>query len=110
MRIEGDYYTTDEVRARFGWTRQQVLATARREAWPFLGVGHANLWAAGAVEAYATARARTALLKALGWRARVGGAQLARDAAGDLACPECGAFAVQVGDTWRCVAGHGGPT
>jgi hypothetical protein len=65
--------------------------------------------AARAVDAYATARTRTALLKALGWRARVGGAQLARDPGADWVCPECGAFGVHLGNTWRCIEGHGGP-
>jgi hypothetical protein len=108
MSTIAGYYTTPEVRARFDWTRAQVAATARREGWPSVRVGQSLLWAADAVDAYATARTRTTLLKALGWRARVGGAQLARATEGDLPCSECGAFAVRLADTWRCTEGHGG--
>lgn len=100
------YYATSEVAELFGWKRQAVSVTARREGWGVVKIGNSHLYASEDVRAYRDARHRTQLAREFGWTGR----GLYRDEDIDIECPVCGAFAIEwpplVGDTWLCLEGH----
>jgi hypothetical protein len=114
MKIQG-YYTTDEIRARFSWSRDMVSKTARAREWRFVQVGRSKLYWATDVDGYATDRQRTELLQRTGWL-KIQGSQLVRDDTYDSSCLVCGGYAVEKPPAdgieaaqpaaWLCENGH----
>lgn len=108
MTIPG-YITPQEIKARFGWNRAQLTATAKREGWARYAVGNTFLYDAQDIADFALIRNRTELLKKAGWKLQPG---LARreDLDYDPGCPECGKLAVLLPDEsgWMCIEGHRG--
>jgi len=114
MKIQG-CFTTDEIRARFSWSRDMVSKTARAREWGFVQVGRSKLYRAADVDEYAADRQRTDLLRLTGWL-KIAGSQLVRDDTYDTSCPVCGGFAVMKPPydgieaaqpaPWLCENGH----
>jgi hypothetical protein len=114
MTIKG-YYTPQEIRQRFRWSRQMLQFVAEREGWRREAVGNTFIYLAEDVDRYALESQRTRLAKELGWKPGKRGWPLIKHDDFDIACPVCGAFAVEYGPDavqasgkppWKCVNGH----
>lgn len=102
MPIHGTFWTSEELQKLLGVSKQRIYNLAQEYGWASPGPG---LYRGGAaednttVDAYLFAR----------WRAEILASKVPLwDDSRDLDCPECGAFAVEIGDGWKCIKCHQG--
>lgn len=100
MPFQGRFYTSEELQRLLRVTKQRISNLAHTYGWESPSPG---LYRGGVAEDTATV---DAYLFAR-WRAEILGSKKPLwDDSYDLECPECGAFAVEVGDGWKCKKGH----
>ena len=89
IQING--YSTKEIQARAGVTRDAVSKWAKEYEWSVSKIGNANIYDASDVDAFFPARLRRNLMQAAGWTKS---AKLIWSDTWDRDC-ECGGFAVE---------------
>jgi len=108
--ISGRFWTTDELMAELGVSRQQISKLAAKHKWA-KGPGR-GLWSSDDAEGLSTP---DGYLMARDRKAIMGTRELIVDDVYDYfpGCPECGAFALiwppECNDRYKCIHGHFGP-
>lgn len=105
------YYTSAEAQAALGVSGAALKKIASKEGWSVVQLSaRYSLYPADDVLEYRDHRLRTQLARKMGWNGR----GLHRADEIDIACPECGAFAIEwppppeLAVKWYCVNGHSG--
>ncbi len=85
-------YTTKDIMARAGITRDAVSKWGRQYAWGVTKIGTTNVYNTQDVDDFFAARLRRDLMKAAGWTKAD---KLIWSDTWDRECPKCGSFAVE---------------
>ena len=90
----------------FGWKKQQLSLTAKRENWRRLVISPRVFYHVDDVRVYAVLRLRTTLAAQLGRPAVRGLLRIFRTGEVDTICPTCGGYAFAYGPDGVCGKEH----